>query len=158
MSARPRPRPWRKIIIGAHLPKGASAPVHAGTAALLTFGVAIRTWIGSVGAVFGAAMNAPVAGLIASNVLISTSRISSMLLWGSACSTPNLVNASVGVDAATAPGAAVVGSALARAYGSAASPAACDRIVWVWNVYAIATFDLSIAGVRAASAANTGTS
>src|SRR5204863_9225893 len=36
MSSRPRPRPWRKIIIGAHLPNPTSGPAQFGILGLLT--------------------------------------------------------------------------------------------------------------------------
>src|ERR1043165_8540483 len=109
MSARPRVRPWRKTIIGAHLPNGASPPVQAGV--LAACGVAIRTWIVSLAAVAGLARDAPVAGSSALDVGVSTSRISSMLLCGIDCTTPNLVNAFAAADGVTAPGSAV-GAAL----------------------------------------------
>src|ERR1041384_4444286 len=121
MSARPRPRPWRKIIIGAHLPNGASGPAHAGTLALLALGVAIRTWIGLGTALVGSGLNAPVSGSIRSNVVMSASRISSMFDDGIVSTTPNSANAALGVAANTGPGSAVCAGVV---YGSAASWAA----------------------------------
>src|ERR1041384_3485075 len=99
MSRRPRVRPWRNTISGAHLPNGASWPTHGGTRALVALGVAIRTWIVSATALAGLAWNAPLAGSSRLKVVMSVSRISSMLLFGTPAGTPNLANAVAGADA-----------------------------------------------------------
>src|SRR2546428_624970 len=94
MSARPRPRPWRKTTTGAHFPNAARGTAHAGT--LADFGVAMSTLMVS-SAVVPEGTNAPVAGSSRLNVVIFVSRISLMLGLGTAGSTPYFVNAAAGV-------------------------------------------------------------
>src|SRR5205823_6472750 len=96
MSARPRPRPWRKMIIGATV---GAPPV--------TLGTAMSTLIVSAAALLGSGLNAPVAGLIRLKVVMVASRNSLTLSCGTPWLRPYLVKAAVGVSAVTAPGTAV---------------------------------------------------